>query len=357
MRASAISLVLLNHVALFFPANHAFFRIGLFAGYFGVELFFVLSGFLIGGILLRLLTNEKSTLSNFWLRRWFRTLPNYFLFLLVNIDIAFSLGGAMPSLWKYLFFAQNLTAPPQPFFVESWSLAVEEWFYLVTPVLFFIAAKLAPRKFRFSSLFVVVGSIVIVTIARAIFVETTNTTWLTGVRMIVAYRLDACMFGVFAAWLKHFHPEMFQWRPGLFFAIGVALLGFVFAFPFALPAGSLFLHNAGFILTSLGAVMLLPMFDRWRWARGRAAKVVVHISLWSYSLYLVNLPVRAVLEHFARNVSPLIVAPAYLFISIFTAALIFKFYEKPFMNLRERFHAHRGARLRLNEGAPLMVRN
>ena len=173
MRASAITLVLLNHVALFFPACRSFFGIGLLAGYLGVELFFVLSGFLIGGILFRTLTNERSTsiLSNFWLRRWFRTLPNYFLFLLVNVAIALWLRGGTPSLLPYLFFFQNVTTHPQPFFVESWSLAVEEWFYILVPVLFLIAMKISPRSFRTSSLVIICSGIVAVTLARCIYVS------------------------------------------------------------------------------------------------------------------------------------------------------------------------------------------
>ena len=59
----------------------------------GVELFFVLSGFLIGGILIKTFQKDNSfgikTISNFWIRRWFRTLPNYDLILILNIIVVY----------------------------------------------------------------------------------------------------------------------------------------------------------------------------------------------------------------------------------------------------------------------------
>ena len=83
MRASAILLVLLGHATVWFASFVPVFNIGCLGGYFGVELFFVLSGFLIGSILLRWLIDPGSTttLFDFWRRRWLRTLPNYVLFL------------------------------------------------------------------------------------------------------------------------------------------------------------------------------------------------------------------------------------------------------------------------------------
>jgi peptidoglycan/LPS O-acetylase OafA/YrhL len=338
MRAAAIALVLFSHTALFFPTSRLLFDIGVLAGYFGVELFFVLSGFLIGGILLRTLNRESSrgTLPNFWWRRWLRTLPNYFLFLFINILVAIWLGRGIPSLLPYLFFWQSFAAPPQPFFVESWSLAVEEWFYILVPILFAIAIKLSRKSFRLNSLLVICGVIAAVTVARSIYVVVAHPDWLRDVRMIVVYRLDACMFGVLGAWLKHYHSTWLRERARILFAVGLSLIAAVAGLPFALPGDSLFLHTTGFTLTSVGALLLLPMFQQWTVARGPAANAVAKISLWSYSLYLVNLPVHAVLTHFFRHSPPLLLAVAFPTMSILLAALLYRLYEKPIMNLRDR---------------------
>lgn len=338
MRATAILLVLLSHAALFFASGRSFPVTALLYGYFGVELFFVLSGFLIGGILLRALEEGTSpaTLTNFWTRRWLRTVPNYLLFLLINVAIAAWLGGLRPSLIPYLFFCQNIVTRPQPFFTESWSLAVEEWFYLLVPIFFVVMRKIWPRSSCASSLVVICGTIIAVTLARSVYVFSTHPAWLTDVRMIVVFRLDACMFGVLAAWVKHYYPGRWQLRAPFFLSVGLLLLATVAILPFLLPGDSFFLHTTGFTLTSLGALLLLPMLDQWSHADGFGAAAIVRISIWSYSLYLVNLPVRAVLDHFFAQRSPFLVVPAFLIISVSFAALIYRLYEKPILALRER---------------------
>lgn len=80
----------------------------------GVELFFVLSGFLIGGILIKTIERENGmdlpALGHFWKRRWFRTLPNYYLILMVNyllVRYDFIGGNIENFSFKFLFFLQN----------------------------------------------------------------------------------------------------------------------------------------------------------------------------------------------------------------------------------------------------------
>src|SRR5688500_5172014 len=80
----------------------------------GVELFFVLSGFLIGSILINMYeTHEKLSfplIRTFWKRRWLRTLPNYYLVLFLNVIFVYmglTLGDPEKFNWKFLFFVQN----------------------------------------------------------------------------------------------------------------------------------------------------------------------------------------------------------------------------------------------------------
>ena len=107
----------------------------------GVGMFFVLSGFLIGRILLRTVAHEDSDgrmLVRFWVWRWFRTLPNYYLVLIVLVAVTWSLSAPLvplpDHLARYFTFMQNLAWPHPEFFGEAWSLAVEEWFYLCIPI-------------------------------------------------------------------------------------------------------------------------------------------------------------------------------------------------------------------------------
>ena len=134
-RSIAIILVLFSHSRFLTdsPESYLFLTVG---AKFGVELFFVLSGFLIGTVLLRQFEIGLNTklLSRFWLRRWFRTLPAYFA-LLVFIWIFLAEVD-----YLYFFFLQDLVGGNWDLVPVSWSLVIEEWFYLVFPLLIILCS-------------------------------------------------------------------------------------------------------------------------------------------------------------------------------------------------------------------------
>ena len=137
MRAMAICMVLCSHILWIYEPNDGIIK-QLFAlfGFLGVEFFFVLSGFLIGGILDGIYINDNYTIKSvmyFLKRRWFRTLPNYFLILIINIIITVTIGYSLPKLGLYFVFLHNGFSKMPTFFPESWSLSVEEWAYIVLP--------------------------------------------------------------------------------------------------------------------------------------------------------------------------------------------------------------------------------
>jgi peptidoglycan/LPS O-acetylase OafA/YrhL len=95
----------------------------------GVSIFFVLSGFLIGGILLKQYSEppSKKLLIDFWMRRWMRTLPNYFLILILLCVLHTLLDAEfkIQNTGRYFIFSQNLFQKHPRFFPEAWSLSVE----------------------------------------------------------------------------------------------------------------------------------------------------------------------------------------------------------------------------------------
>ena len=167
----------------------------------------------------------------------------------------------------------------------------------------------------------------IVTIARGIYVVATEPMWMTGVREIVIYRLDACMFGVVAAWVKHFYP--LRWRqPSLIFLVGgIAMLMAIAVSPFVLPRDSMFLQTAGFSFTSLAAAFLLPWLDAWMTTvrRGYFARVVVNVSLWSYSLYLVQMLVFQLVSGWLPNSGAVSHVAAFAILCPLLAAVVYSF--------------------------------
>src|ERR1700687_3590491 len=117
-------------------------------GWSGVDLFFVLSGFLIGGILVDA-RNSPSYFKTFYTRRFFRIIPIYYLWILAYIVLIGVAGAALRArsnsgvimalgtpIYAHFFFLQNLMVLPfaglaGAWFAHLWSLAVEEQFYLV----------------------------------------------------------------------------------------------------------------------------------------------------------------------------------------------------------------------------------
>jgi peptidoglycan/LPS O-acetylase OafA/YrhL len=130
IRAIAILLVLFYHAF----QRYDFPNVNLYisSGEYGVQLFFVLSGFLIGCLFYEeLRKNKVVNIKKFILRRFSRTLPTYFIVLIIAYLAVFLSKGQAFNI-KYLFFLQNYMNII-PFFKVSWSLCVEEHFYLVLP--------------------------------------------------------------------------------------------------------------------------------------------------------------------------------------------------------------------------------
>src|SRR4051812_22345461 len=149
LRCIAILLVLFAHTSFVLPISPAARSFCLtYFGFTGVEIFFVLSGFLVGAIFLKLMADRPFSLSSmkyFWIRRWFRTLPAYYLALLIYT--AYSYFAEHRFIFTdtynllYFVFLQNFIKPAPEFFRHAWSLSIEEWFYLLLPVWIWVFYK------------------------------------------------------------------------------------------------------------------------------------------------------------------------------------------------------------------------
>jgi peptidoglycan/LPS O-acetylase OafA/YrhL len=349
MRAVAIVLVVLGHVLLVlrFCVRGA---VGwaIMSGYFGVEIFFVLSGFLIGGILLRNFSDDGvsgGTLGRFWCRRWLRTLPLYYLFVGVNLAINAALGSPSPKWVWNLVFLQNCTTPAGPFFTESWSLAIEEWFYLLAPVAIFLLARTGTPLKR-AVLTTAIGGIVAATGWRMHVVASTNPDWLRAVRTVVTMRFDACMFGVFAAWWHRYAPASWNaWRSVKLIAGLLCLVGAGLMFRFLPVNGSFAARTHLFTLTSVGAMLCLPALAALHSVPGKLAGGATRLSQWSYALYLVNVPVFTgcsvwlaghVHDGFRQPATAGWTAFTAVSLSLLASAALHYGYERPILRWRDR---------------------
>lgn len=355
MRAVAIAFVFLGHCLwIYSDAKGIIASVFQVFAFLGVEIFFVLSGFLIGSILYRLYVEESFTTKKvlvFLKRRWFRTLPMYFLALIINIVIAFFYETWDANWWRYFLFLQNLNAAMLPFFPESWSLSVEEYSYLILPCVLLVFGFLFKPKNRSLFFLMIIGLLILLSfLARIWFHTTTNNTdiviWNAHVKSVVIYRLDSIFIGVLCSWIAvHFKSYWIQYK-NVFFAIGVFAIGFLFTgigyFQILIPTHPLFWNVFYLPLVSISIAFFLPVLSQWKTFDSKLAKPITFISIISYSIYLLH---YSIILQVMKNSFPInsqntmvlhLFTACYGLITIALSYLTYRFFEKPIMNLRDK---------------------
>ncbi|MCB9772231.1 MAG: acyltransferase [Candidatus Omnitrophica bacterium] len=169
-RAIAIIWVMLNHALAFTPDLQHMGLVGKFIGrigeigFFGVDIFFVISGFLITGLLIDDL-QDKIRVKRFYTRRFFKIAPHYLLLVIVGLLVLPLIAPNEQikplSVISYLFFFQNYV-PPISSLAHFWSLAIEEHFYLSYPLLLALICRLTTNvKARHILLFVLLITLIV----------------------------------------------------------------------------------------------------------------------------------------------------------------------------------------------------
>jgi len=370
VRSLAIGAVLLCHCLLIlvpalFPLSPVGVTTGVVLGYYGVELFFVLSGYLIGGILLdQVLPNPGiRSVGRFFLRRWLRILPAYYLVLVVLILLEAVPGRPLQVRWDYVFFLQNYTHGAELFFPVSWSLAIEQWSYLLAPIVLlgvprlFVRVVSTPQGRILMSLITVFA---LFAVARLVTGWLTDATWDMGIRKQIHLRLDTVFFGVLIVCCERYWPRFHQQCASLpaFAAVctGLGLLVYTQADVMVTgntPGGpdySLFFKTLGFTLTDLLLALTLPFFRKNRFFQGSTVNNPPFFicftagSRYAYSLYLVHFPIfiaiaaqMAVVAGSSLAIRVLSLGLGALLALVFswiTARVLYRFCEKPGMEAR-----------------------
>lgn len=316
----------------------------------GVDLFFALSGYLIGGILISAFVTPAPLgfrdYTHFLKRRWFRTLPNYYLILGLNALFAYygwNMGHLKFWSWRFLLFSQNLGWRFEGFFWESWSLCVEEWFYFTFPLAllltFAIFRKPAHRKWLFLAM--AVAFVLIPLLLRAIHYspQIDRYIWDTEFRKVVIHRLDAIAMGLVMAWISRFSPQFWRTARWPMFILGMAL--FLFMDHYRQPVTTHYAQVGVFLLSSISYALWLPLFAHIQTAPRWIRIPIQHISLISYSMYLIHLAlVSEVIQKWYQPTTAVGAWQTYLlYLTIVTAAstLLYHAWERPMMNLRDRW--------------------
>lgn len=341
-RSMAILLVVFSHGRTFLTPVIPHAQTLKFGGFLGVELFFVLSGFLIGRILIdktRNATTPMGWITLFWARRWLRTYPSYLLFLIINLLILNNIRpDVFPQLIRYITFTQSLLTPHPSFFGEAWSLAIEEIFYFLTPILLGVLLKIT-GDFK-KSLGLTLLILFIIPLALRINAATTTMTF-NEIRSTALFRVDSLMFGVLAAWAYH---ESMQLRNLLIKVCSLGILLFplviyIAAQPDTVMDENRFLKIFFFNIANISCISLiilginLPVNKYVAYCSSRIAR-------WSYAAYLTNLPVLFLIHRlFPQPVglsSHLIIWFIFTLSVFFSAFIVYTFFERKVLTYRDR---------------------
>ena len=356
LRAIAISLVVLSHCTflLFTETTSVVIDVIRLLGAVGVDLFFVLSGYLIGGILLKQIASNKTAFNDlflFWKRRWFRTLPNYFLVLILNILLIQVVGKeGIDKVYLYIPFMQNFISQHPDFFTEAWSLSIEEYAYLLLPLLlycgFFVFKKSNTKKVY---LVLTLATIVILFVVKVYYTLTTEVetyrAWSGTFRKVVVYRLDSIYYGfllIFASrqfpnWFVNYKNQLLVLGVFIFVVLHIAIFWFQL-----LPQTHLGFYTLFYLLAlilSLG--LTFPYFSNMNY-NGFWKPVIYYISTRSYAIYLVNYSlVLLTIQHFfeIEDFSVLqkcVVIVGYLVLVLGISELIYKWFEQPILKFRDK---------------------
>lgn len=332
LRGIAIVLVLFRHLNI---SGGGLFNLGARflngGGWVGVDLFFVLSGFLVSGLIF----NEYETRGSFnpwrfFVRRGFKIYPVFYLFLAITFGMTLYWHFATPErtrryLYEALFICNYTRLKPEHDWL--WSLCVEEHFYLLLCVLMVILIRTRQMTARMFGIIYLLFLVVGLTLRTYHLYHDEKMNLYTGYSHL---RFDALFFGVLLAFLYRY-GDLRKYRSAVLTAVAVA--GVLLPFFFTRYAGrDQGLNTVVFLSTNpicFGYLMIRMLETRAAWMRGFA-----YIGKYSYSIYVFHGWVNAGCY---RHFSGWKYYACYFLGSLAVGIIISKLVEYPFLAIRDRF--------------------
>jgi peptidoglycan/LPS O-acetylase OafA/YrhL len=329
----------------FFIFQNADSRLAETVSILGVEVFFVLSGYVLAPQIMSFVVErpDDRNLGIFLVRRWMRTIPPYLIALLLISAAAHQLGSA--GFFRYLVYVQNFARQgnADDYFSVAWSLSVEEWFYLLFPPFLIFAVHLSRRRSVLGAAISAAAFVALITLLREAFGNYAD--WGPEVRRIVIFRMDAIGWG--------FLLNLAVTRAGILNHIRiwhalVSLLA-VLAIAIGLTMGAAANHDRAietafpFYSAAVGAtaiVLALKLSDVFQGSKALTA-TGEFLGRISYSMYLFHLLVLETLASFLGRFPLVPQLALYLVVTIIIASLMYVAIEAPILAARPRFPAPR----------------
>ncbi len=348
LRLLAVFLVLGNHMYVcpenISPSLHWLTSTWRRGGWIGVDLFFVLSGFLISGLLFKEAQMEgRISLKRFFIRRGLKIYPPFWVLILFTIGLEVSYR--IPLDWRWmvseLLFVQNYGRACQ--WGYTWSLAVEEHFYIVLPVLLVLLLRLASRKDQaFRAIPSLFGVVALGCLGLRLLAAQSGEFSMKSRMLPTHLRFDSLFFGVLLSYYCRYHPHAFQdfgRRHSRLLILGGGLL---LAPAFAFERGTIpYVSTWGLSQFYLGSGLLLMGFLGRQAAPGPFGRLLAFVGSRSYSLYLWHGPVAWLASERFRPSADFLNwygwTVTYLGGALLVGLLMAAAVEYPILRLRDRF--------------------
>jgi peptidoglycan/LPS O-acetylase OafA/YrhL len=311
-------------------------------GWIGVDLFFVLSGFLVSGLLFKeKLATGQIRFGRFFVRRGLKIYPSFYVLMVATILAAWLPLSSAPVLSE-LLFVQNYGPNIWP---HTWSLAVEEHFYLLLALSFFLLG-VGTHSRRYRSMPYWCAAILVFCLGARIFEAATMPYDFKKHLYATHLRLDSLAFGVLLSYFFHFHSKAAQAFVHRFrWAILAAAAVLVVSVARTDVATSVYTHTAGLSALYLGFGGVLALSLVWPPAisvsQSWLGRGLASIGARSYSVYLWHVPVRSWLipplkRVFAGVWSPAVDWTVYVVGAFVVGVAIANLIEFPVVRLRDR---------------------
>ncbi|MFT3933764.1 MAG: acyltransferase [Chitinophagaceae bacterium] len=352
LRALAICFVFMYHYSGMFPSPPWLSSISKF-GWTGVDLFFVLSGYLISSQLFASIAAGKTiSFKTFFLKRFFRIIPGYLFIVGIYFLIPSSHEReALAPLWKYISFTQNLGLDlrHQGTFSHAWSLCIEEQFYLLLPLLLILLSsrkkiKWGPALFLIFFLGGLLYRLLVYTQVAAPALEADGgwAIWYKWIYYPTPARLDGLLTGVGIAALFCFYPaikEKLTCRPILFLLAGLLLL--VVSYWICTDERSFAASVFGFPLISLGyGLWLIAALSPGSFLYKYRCWPTEKLAMLSYAIYLSHKIVihlgQILFSKYNIEGASNTMFIACILLSVLAGWLMHLAIEMPFLRLRQR---------------------